>query len=63
MKTTYIEAKKVAETGDFDKAWEIAQQDEGLRSGVTKEQWVEFVTNAIQSEREQDAVLNAWISD
>ena len=42
MKTTTQEALKEYKAGNVDKAWEIAQQDEGLLPEVTKTQWVEW---------------------
>jgi hypothetical protein len=38
----YLEAKEVAKTGDFDKAWEIAKTDNSLLSHVTKECWIKW---------------------
>ncbi len=40
MHITLNEALDALRTGDEDTAWEIAQQDEGLNPGVTKEQWL-----------------------
>lgn len=47
MKITHLKAKKVFKTGDIDKAWEIAQQDEGLLPDITKEEWVEWMKKLI----------------
>jgi hypothetical protein len=44
MKKTLNAALKVFRTGNVDKAWEIAQQDEGLLETVTKDQWVAWAT-------------------
>ena len=50
MKTTLIEAKEIAKTGNMDKAWEVAKQDEGLNEGVTKEQWIDWMHNLLSRE-------------
>lgn len=42
MKRTFNEAIELAIFGDFDGAWEIAKQDEGLLEGTTKEEWIKF---------------------
>lgn len=47
MKTTYIAAKELAKTGNMDKAWEVAKQDEGLIEVVTKEQWIEWMKSIL----------------
>ena len=47
MKTTYTSAKSIAQTGNFDKAWEVAKQDEGLLPHVTKEMWITWIKTKI----------------
>lgn len=47
MKTTLNEALKVAKTGDWSKAWEIARQDEGLDGSTTFAEWKPFAERAI----------------
>lgn len=47
MKTTHNQAKQIAQTGNFDKAWEIAKQDEGLLPTVTKESWITWIKTKI----------------
>ena len=42
------EALEILGNGNEDKAWEVAQQDEGLNEGVTKEQWLDFAYKAIE---------------
>jgi len=42
MRTTFLQAVKELALGSEDKAWEIAKQDDGLQSHVTKEQWIKF---------------------
>ena len=39
----FIKAKKIAETGNFDSAWEIAKTDSGLLPHVTKTVWVNWM--------------------
>lgn len=47
MKITHLEAKEVFKTGNIDKAWEIAKQDEGLLPEITKEQWIEWIKTKV----------------
>lgn len=47
MKTTHLQAKEIFKTGDINKAWEVAQQDEGLLPEITKEMWVEWMSKLI----------------
>ncbi len=48
MKRTYLKAKEMAKTGDFNKAWEIAKFDEGLNESTTKEQWITWIKTKIK---------------
>lgn len=48
MIRTYLEAERIARTGDFERAWEIAKQDEGMNPDVTKEQWISFIKDMIK---------------
>lgn len=43
----YIKAKRIAETGDFDAAWEVAKTDEGLLPHITKEVWVRWMKSIL----------------
>jgi len=36
-----------ARKGNWDKAWAIAQQDEGLLPDVTKVQWIEWAKTIV----------------
>ena len=51
MKLTFVEATEILKTGNEQAAWELAQQDDGLLPGTTKEQWLAMAYNVI----EQDA--------
>ena len=43
MKMTHLEALKILETtANEDRAWAMAQLDEGLLDGVTQAQWLAF---------------------
>ena len=60
---TLNQALETAKNGNWNKAWEIAQQDEGLLPEVTKEQWIEFAKKAIdRRESEAQAMPEAWNS-
>ena len=48
MNTTHNEAKELFIAGQIDKAWEVAQQDEGLLPHVTKEMWIEWIQTTIK---------------
>ena len=47
MTTTLNEALEMAKQGNWKEAFDIAQKDEGLKEGVTFDQWKEFATKAI----------------
>jgi hypothetical protein len=47
MKRTANEALEMAATGNFDAAWAIAQQDEGLLPHVTKTKWIAWAKKKI----------------
>ena len=47
MNMTLNQALEIAQKGNWDKAWEVARQDEGLRIDCTFEQWKEFAIKAI----------------
>ena len=61
MNMTLNQALETAKSGNWEKAWEIAQQDEGLLPTVKKETWVEFAKKAI-ARREAEAAtrLEGW---
>lgn len=48
MKITFNQAVEILMAGDENKAWEVAQQDDGLLPGVTREQWLEFAKGVIE---------------
>jgi hypothetical protein len=48
MKMTAAQALDIAIAGDWAKAWEIAQQDEGLLPDATFEQWKAWAIKAIE---------------
>jgi hypothetical protein len=48
MKMTLNEAMELAAAGDWDGAWKVAQQDDGLLPEVTFAAWKEFAEQAIQ---------------
>lgn len=39
----------LARTGDEEKAWKIAKEDEGLLPGVTKEKWLAYAKTALRN--------------
>ena len=41
------EALEMAKTGDWDRAWAIAQCDEGLNQTATKGEWMAWAKKAI----------------
>ena len=55
MKTTLNQALELAANGNWDKAWAIAQNDEGMIEGTTMTQWVEFAKTAINRRAEEKA--------
>lgn len=48
MKKTLNQALEIAKAGNWEKAWQVAQEDEGLLPEVTKSQWIEFAKKAIE---------------
>jgi hypothetical protein len=43
MKMTFLDAVKIlAKGGGEDEAWELAQKDQGLKKGTTREEWLHF---------------------
>lgn len=46
----YLAAKRAFQAGNKELAWVIAQQDEGMFSEVTREQFFAFVEAAIARE-------------
>ena len=64
MKTTLNQALEIAQAGNWDKAWEVAQQDEGLSNDCTFEQWKVFAIKAIADRKEREelgvATAKAW---
>ena len=55
MKTTLNQALELAASGSWDKAWGIAQNDEGIIEGTTMTQWVEFAKAAINRRAKEKA--------
>lgn len=53
MKLTFIEAVQTLKTGNEQAAWEIAQQDDGLLTGITKEQWLTFAYGVIEMDKKR----------
>lgn len=47
MHLTHLDAMALARAGDWDGAWQMAQQDDGLLPEVTREQWIAFARNLI----------------
>lgn len=64
MKTTFNEDLELAKSGKWDEAWKVAQQDEDLNPGVTKEQWIAFAKNVIlqREEHEKQVMPEAYYS-
>ncbi len=61
MKTTLNQALEILKNGNEQEAWEVAQQDEGLNEGVTKEQWLDFANKAIaRREAEENQAPIFW---
>lgn len=54
MARTHNSAIDLAAAGNWDRAWEVAQLDEGLPSDVTREQWVAFAEKCIARRAEFD---------
>ena len=48
MKTTLNEALEQGALGNWNEAWEIAKQDEGLNEGVSRESWIKFALKALE---------------
>ena len=59
MKMTLNEALELAATGDWDAAWEVARQDEGLPAETTFADWKEFALRAL-SRRAEEARINEY---
>lgn len=59
MTRTHNEAIALLQTGNVDKAWEVAQKDEGLNKGVTKEVWVVFAERCIANQNACDKAYEA----
>lgn len=59
MTRTHNEAIALFQAGSIDKAWEIAQKDEGLNEGVTKEQWTAFASRSIANLQACDRAYEA----
>ena len=57
MVTTLNQALEIAKTGNWNQAWEIAQQDEGMLPGTKKEAWIDFAKKAL-IRREEEAIAN-----
>lgn len=51
MKMMFLEAKAALAAGNPDRAWELAQQDEGLLPGVQKADWLAYVEAIIAREK------------
>lgn len=52
MKMTYLEAMSILMlTGDEDRAWRKAKEDDGLRKDITKEEWLKFAYSKIKIRR------------
>ncbi len=49
MKLTLNDALTELKNGNVDSAWEIAQQDDGLNKGVTKEDWLSFAYKTLDN--------------
>jgi hypothetical protein len=49
MMKTATQALNTAIAGDWKRAWEIAQQDEGLAADATFAQWQAWAIKAIES--------------
>jgi hypothetical protein len=60
--TTHNLAIDMARTGDWDKAWQIAQIDEGMGSDVTKDQWINFAIKCIGGRMADDRIFAAHAS-
>ena len=51
MKMTAIDSLKLADAGEWDAAWELAQQDEGLLSDVTRSRWEKWARRQLAMRR------------
>ena len=63
MKTTLNDALEIAQTGNWDKAWEVAKQDEGLSGDCTFEQWKAFAIKAIARRKDEELTTDErqWV--
>ena len=52
---TYLSAKRAFQDGNKELAWLLAQQDEGLLPGVTKEAFFAHVASCIEKDRQTEA--------
>ena len=53
-------ALQQGEIGNWDAAWEIAKEDEGLNSGVTREIWIKFALKAIDRRNTEKKANNRF---
>ena len=63
MKTTLNQALEILKNGNEQEAWEVAQQDEGLNEGVTKEQWLEFAYGVLARRASEPKSYKQMISE
>jgi len=47
--TIYIKALEILKTGNEDAAWNIAKDDSGLATSITKEVWLKFAKNNLNA--------------
>lgn len=54
MEKTLNEALRHGKDGNWNKAWEVAQKDDGLLEGTTKDEWIEFAKAAIERRAKEE---------
>jgi len=47
MQMTALNALEILASGDVARAWQVAQQDDGLNKGVTFSQWLGWATDRL----------------
>lgn len=58
MANTHNQAIEALKSGNTELAWSIAQQDEGIKEGVTMDAWVRFATRSIDLQSQIDAAYS-----
>ena len=63
MRTTLNQALEHGLNGYWNKAWEVAKQDEGLNNDVTRETWIKYALKCLaRREQKQSPMPAAYYS-